>query len=511
MRRCLALLALILCLDNQPALSAETAVSITSALEHGVQSHGSVPIDGRKVPYTATAGMLLLHNERGRPSARVFYISYTARGLGSLDRRPVTFAYNGGPGVSSTGLNIGAFGPKIVAGLVIGHHDSETRLIDNACSLLDKTDLVFIDAIGTGFSRVVGSATGKEFYGVDEDAQAFTQFIKRYTELNGRSNSPKYLLGVSYGTTRSAVVADDLEQDGIKLSGIVLMSTVLDFPAISGGDGQDLQYWLYLPTEAMIASFYRQNAVSTAQMTRELPNIRKFAANSYAEALGRGDALPNTDRVRLAGQLHAYIGLPVAEILRANLRVSPELFEQQLLADQRKKIGRYDGRVSADALDSAGHASDDDPSTSAAVAAFTTAVPSLMRDTLHFRRTEKYVLTSLGVNERWNWGEGGPSGTNVTNDLGEAVTTNPHLRVLSLNGYYDLATPFFGTEYQLAHLGLAPTVRRNIELRYYRAGHMIFVDSEARAQMKRDLDAFYAAGQGASTSFGHPADIGGPL
>ena len=397
-----------------------------------MQSRGAVRIDGRDVPYIATAGTLLLRDERGHPAASMFYIAYLAQRLAPTDRRPITFAYNGGPGASSTSLNIGAFGPKIVSNLFVDHLETPHRLIDNANSLLAKTDLVFIDAVGTGFSRAIGSGAEKEFYGVDEDGKAFAQFIRRYTALYGRSMSPKYLLGLSYGTTRSAVVANDLEQAGVKLNGIVLMSTVLDFAAISGGAGQDLQYSLYVPPEATIAAYYGKNGMPTTTLDRLLPQARAFAEGPYAEALDRGDALSDVERRRIAQRLHAYIGLSVADIMHANLRVSPDRFAERLLADQRRKIGRYDARVSAANIDASGHATDADPSTTAESAAFAASVPSLLRETLHYAGNETYVLLSLDVNRQWNWGEAGPSGTNVTDDLSEAMVSDPQLRILSL-------------------------------------------------------------------------------
>jgi len=488
----IAFVAAIACVGTGLALAAKPEVPTSPPSEHRTLSRGSVRIDGRDLQYTATSGTLLLRDGTAHPAASVFYIAYEAQGLGPRDRRPITFAYNGGPGVSSTSLNIGAFGPKIVSGLFIDHREIPQHLVDNADSLLAKTDLVFIDAIGTGFSRIVGSATAKDFYGVDEDANAFTQFIRRYTALNGRSASPKYLLGLSYGTTRSAVVANDLEKSGIKVSGIVLMSTVLNFPAITGGAGQDLQYCLYLPTEAMIAAYYEKIGVPAANLNRYLSNVRAFAAGPYSEALERGDTLSDSDRRRIAQRLHAFTGLSVVDIMSANLRVSPDRFAKRLLGDQRETIGRYDGRVAAPNVDPSGRASGLDPSTAAESAAFAAAVPSLLADTLHYIGNEKYILTSPDVNQQWDWGEAGPSGTNVTDDLAEAMALDPHLRVLSLNGYYDLATPFSGAEYQLAHLGVSPASQRQIAIRYYHAGHMIFVDPKARAEMKWDLDAFYS-------------------
>jgi carboxypeptidase C (cathepsin A) len=492
MRKLLASLVLFYGVGNQLALDAKPNMQTSLPLERAIRSRGSVRIDGRDIQYAATAGTLLQRDGSGRPVASVFYISYVARGLGPSDRRPITFAYNGGPGVSSTSLNVGAFGPKIVSGLYIDHRETPEHLTNNANSLLAKTDLVFIDAVGTGFSRLAASASGKGFYGVDEDANTFTQFIRRYTLLNARSKSPKYLLGLSYGTTRSAVVANDLERAGIEVSGIVLMSTALDFPAISGGAGQDLQFCLSLPTEAMIASYYGKIELPAANLDRFLSDVRAFAAGPYAETLEEGDALSEIERRRIAQRLHTYTGLSVADIMQANLRVSPARFAILLLSNRSETIGRYDGRVSASSITTSGQTSDTDPSTTAESAAFAAAVPSLLGDTLHYSRNDTYVLTSLDVNQQWDWGEAGPSGTNVTEDLAEAMTADPHLRILSLNGYYDLATPFFGTEYQLAHLGVSPAVRRQIAIKYYRSGHMIFVDPKARAEMKRDLDEFYA-------------------
>jgi len=485
----LAQLVLLCCVCTAFASAAEPQLQTSFASERRVLSRDAVRIDGRSVKYTATAGTLLLRDEHGNPTANMFYISYVALGLGPARQRPITFAYNGGPGVSSTSLNIGAFGPKIVSGLDIDHRVVPDHLVNNPSSLLAKTDLVFIDAVGTGYSGAAGSATRKDFFGVNQDGKAFAQFIRRYVFSNGRTTSPKYLLGVSYGTTRSAVVANLLKQAGINLSGIVLMSTVLDFPAVSGGAGQDLQFSLRLPTEAMIASYYDKVEVPAANLDRFLANVRAFAVGPYAEALEQGDTVSDVVRRHVAQRLHGYTGLSVADILRANLRISPDLFTTKLLA--KKTVGLYDGRVSVFNTSARGGVSNADPSTTAESAAFAAVAPSLLRQTLHYVRNETYVLTSLDVTRQWDWGDGGPSGSNVTDDLAEVMSTSPHLRVLSLNGYYDLRTPFLGTEYQLAHLGVSPAVHRQITIKYYRAGHMIFIDPKARSEMKRDLDDFY--------------------
>ncbi len=455
-----------------------------------VVTHHRARISGHEIQYVAVAGTLLIRDARRRPTASIFYVAFIAEGLGPSARRPITFAYNGGPGISSASIDVGGLGPRIV----VPSHAPGSRvtrvIIDNSNSILDVTDLVFFDPVSTGFSRAVGVAKPSGFFGVDQDADASERFIRRYLAVNGRQNSPKYLAGISYGTMRSAVLARKLEDAGIRVSGVTLMSTVLDFAAVAPSAGDDLPYWLYLPSEAAVAAFHRKAAVASWRLASWLSDVRAFAAGPYARALAQGDALGPDTRDRLAARLHAYTGLSAASITRSGLRIGADRFRDLLLAKRNSRIGRYDGRVIGAATGAP------DPSGNAATLV-TSAFPAYVRGELGYRTKEPYIAMSLDANLQWDWlhDRSGPLGTDVIGDLADAMLADPHLRVLSANGLYDLTTPFFATEYQLQHLGLPPSLRANVSFTYYRAGHQIFLDPGARATLKADLDRFYARRQ----------------
>ena len=478
--------------DPSPAPSAAPMPKAQTAV-----THHTARIGGREIAYTATAGTIALYDDKDEPTASVFYVAYVAQGLGSAARRPITFAYNGGPGGSSALIHLGAFGPRTVATTnAAATPPAPYELVDNADSLLPQSDLVFVDAVGTGFSRIVGKGTPKDFYGIDQDGHAFAQFVRRYITANDRWNSPKFLAGESYGTTRSAVLAKMLGDAGIAVSGVTLVSTVLDFATLRGSKGDDEPYWMFLPTEAAVAAYHDRISPKPADLAAFLRDARAFAAGPFAQALAQGDALSQADRTAVAEKLHAYSGLPVDYLLRANLRVPPDRFEKTLLADRGETVGRYDGRFTGFDLDPAADGAEYDPSSEALVGAFTGAFNRYVREELHYRTDAEYKFLSYDVNRQWDFkreGRGGATSANVSGDLQQAMTQNPYLRVFSANGLYDLATPFFATEYSLAHLGLAPALRGHVSFGYYPAGHMIYVNPEAHAAFARDEAAFVTA------------------
>jgi carboxypeptidase C (cathepsin A) len=466
---CLSAFSILLAPSAAPAAEASTdpipAPNVPAAV-----THHTALIGGREIRYTATAGTIVLTDAKDEPAASVFYVAYTADGLGSKSERPITFAYNGGPGGSSALIHMGAFGPRtVVTTNGAATRPAPYRIVDNENSLLGSSDLVFVDAVGTGFSRVVGHATGKDFYGVDEDGKAFTQFIRRYITTNGRWNSPKYLAGESYGTTRSCVLAKMLQDDGIVLTGVTLISSVLDFATLDAQPGDDEPYWLFLPTEAAIAA-YHHKVVAPADLPAYLASVRTYARGEYAHALSA---------------------------VRSNLRVQPGRFEKQLLGDEERTIGRYDGRFSNFDLDPIASSAETDPSSDAVFGAFTAAFNTYVREELGYKTDATYEFLSGAVNGAWNFKRSGSddaNAVNVSNDLQAAMTANPYLRVFSANGIYDLATPFFATEYSLAHLGLPPELQSHISFGYYPAGHMIYVNPVAHAALVHDLTAFYHTG-----------------
>ncbi len=475
----------------EPAPSAAPAVPkvITAITHHTAQ------IGGRAVRYTATASSIVLTNAKDQPTASVFYVAYTADDLGPKSRRPITFAYNGGPGGSSALIHLGAFGPRtVVTANAATTAPPPYAIVDNANSLLDSSDLVFIDAVGTGFSKIVGQGTAKDFYGVDADGHAFEQFIRRYITTNDRWNSPKYLAGESYGTARSVVVGDMLQNDGIVLSGITLISTVLDFSTLIAQTGNDEPYWMYVPSEAAVASFHHKLSPEPSDLPAFLRAARAFAQGPYVQALAKGATLSPAERDAIAAQLHLYTGLPVDYLVRSQLRVTPERFEKQLLGTTQETIGRFDGRFREFDLDPMTDGADTDPSADAVFGAFVASFNRYVRDELHYVTDDTYAFLNGDVGSHWQWqrGEGtSPVGVYLGSDLRDQMTANPYLRVFSANGLYDLATPFFATEYSLQHIGGNPALQSRIGYGYYPAGHMIYLNPVAHAALKADLARFY--------------------
>jgi carboxypeptidase C (cathepsin A) len=485
---------------SQPTIAQQEPAASSSALpipkEREAHTRHVVHVDGRALDYEATAGNLLLRDDKDQPTASVFYVAYTLPG--DHAKRPVTFLYNGGPGSSSMWLHMGSVGPRRVATI-----DGKTTppppydIVENDQTLLDRSDLVFVDAVGTGFSVLAGKAEGKAFWGVDQDAAAFAQFVRRYVTKNDRWNSPKFLFGESYGTTRSANLVNVLQNEGMAFNGVVLVSTVLNFSTLdSSGPSDDLSYELFLPTQAAVAWYHDAIPNKPPDLAAFVEDARRFATGDYAAALARGASLDAATRSAIAQRLHGFLGLSTHFIELSDLRVAPDRFEKELLRDRNLTVGRLDGRYLGYDLDALADSPQYDPTDVAITAPFTAAFNRYVRDELHWQPDGEYKPTNYGVvNRNWQFSragrEGGP--VNVAGDLAEAMTKNPALRVFSANGYYDLATPFYATEYTLGHLGLDPALRRNVTYGFYPSGHMIYLNLPSLAALKRDLSAFYGS------------------
>lgn len=458
-------------------------------------THHSVTIGGKTIAYTATAGTITLRDASGDPVANVFSVAYTADGADARTR-PVTFVWNGGPGSSSMWLHMGSYAPvRVQVPSNATPPPPGTPLAANPDSLIDTTDLVYIDAIGTGYSQITGKGTAKMFFGVDEDAKAYDRIIREWVTLNNRWASPKFLFGESYGTTRAANVVNRLQQDGMAVNGVVLLSSALDFNALDDGQGpgEDYGYIAFLPTEAAVAWYHKKLPAMPAALGPFLDEVRAFAGGPYMEALMRGDALDATTRRGIIAKLHQYTGLDEAYIDRANLRIDPSRFEQVLLG-HGDATGRLDGRYAGPTLDRTNDSSSYDPTSDDALTdAFIGAFSRYIRDDLSYKADRPYLGTNYPVvGAHWNYRrEGSFAAPNVAGDLRDAMTKNPYLRVFSANGYYDLATPFYGTEYTLGHLNLAPSLRSHLEYGYYPSGHMVYLNDEARKAFKSDLVRFY--------------------
>ena len=468
----------------------------------------NVQIGGRSIGYKATAGTLLIRDDKDRADASVFYVAYTADEK-DAGKRPLTFLYNGGPGSASIWLHMGSFGPmRVATASPEATGPAPYQLVANADSLLDKTDLVFIDAIGTGFSKGLRKEKSKDdkddkdkddnpnkrFWGTDQDIEAFGRFIQRYVTVYKRWNSPKFLFGESYGTPRSAGLAKYLEDHGIALNGVVLLSSILNYG--SRLPGLDNDYVNLLPTFAATAWYHNKLANKPATLEPFLTEVRDFARGDYSVALNKGQDLSDAERDAIAQRMSKYTGLGVAYLKEANLRVSQPRYRKELLRDERRTLGRYDGRFEGYDSDAAGENPETDPSDTAIRGAFTAAFNDYLGRELNYSSDNAYVVGANAIQDL-DWkhkvrGQQRPVPVPITvSDLGDAMRANPHLKVLSANGYFDLATPFFATEYDLSHMDIEPKLRGNLSFTYYPSGHMVYLNLDALKQFKQDLAKFY--------------------
>jgi carboxypeptidase C (cathepsin A) len=462
-------------------------------------THHTLTMDGRTLAYTARAGTITLRNDKDEPLVRVFYTAYTLDGA-DPNARPVTFFYNGGPGSSTIWLRMGSFGPVRVVtadGSLSG--PPPYRLADNQNSLLDKSDLVFIDMPGSGFGRLIGVGTNKDLWGVDQDIAAFGQFIQRYITNFNRWNSPKFLFGESYGTMRSSGLSLWLANRGVALNGIVLLSSFLntdiDYHDGAPSGGGDWAFILYLPTETATA-WYHHALPGAPPLNVLLPEVENFALTEYLDGLAQGAKIAPDRFNDIVAKLHRYTGLSEQYIRNSNLRLPYDRFENELLRNQGMTVGRLDARFQTYVLDRPEVSPDWDATDAAIDAAFIATGNQYLRETLNYKppllyRSEVYDL--IGADGyQWDMKHGqNVQTTNVAPDLAQAMTYNPHLKIFSANGFFDFATPFFATVYVLNHLNLAPAVQRNISYGFYESGHMVYLHSAALAKFHADLERWY--------------------
>ncbi len=457
-------------------------------------------IAGRTVAYTATAGTLRLGPEGGPPRADMFYVAFTADGVDDLGQRPITFAFNGGPGSSSVWLQLGALGPRRVdLPDTVAPPPPPYRLVDNAFGLLDRTDLVFIDPVATGFSRPVGEGKGDDYFNIDGDIEAVAEFVWRYLTTHHRWNSPKFLAGESYGTTRAVGLAHRLQERGIVLNGLVLLSLALDFQTFLFEVGNELPYVLFLPTYAAVAWYHERLDDRPDDLRAFLEEVRAFAVDEYAPALLRGARLGSERRKAVVAKLARYTGLDAGTIDRLDLRVEYLRFAKTLLERPGHTVGRLDARYTGPDLDRDHRQLQRDPSYDAPLGAFTALINDYLRRVLRYEKDAGYAVLSMDVNRAWSWADKARMGhPSVADDLRRTLVANPHLQVIVLNGIFDLATPFFAAEYTVDHLGLEPEQRANIELTYYEAGHMMYFHPPSLRAMRADLVRFYERACGAA-------------
>ncbi len=518
--------------DTTPAKpGANTTEKPTPAPSADVTTPGAIDAGGQHIAYNAIAGIItvgatdaqdaqlgmdgkpepgsqLALNEPKEPKdeppvARMFYVAYFKKDARPEDR-PITFFYNGGPGSSTVWLHMGSLGPKHVVTSGDEHLPAAPyKLVDNANSLLDVSDLVFIDMPGTGFGRLIGKDAEKAFWGVDEDASAFARFIARFITKYNRWNSPKYIFGESYGTTRSAVLANVLENSkSIDLNGVILLSQIFNFtndidePKIN--PGIDLPYELALPTYAATAAYHKKLPQPPAALEPFLKEVEEFAMGPYAHALAQGTDLTAAEKQQVAEKLHDYTGLPVVYLVKANLRVSGGEFEKTLQDDQDITTGRLDTRFSGPTIDPLSEEAQYDPQSSAISSAYVSLFNDYVRKDLKYGDSQTYLPEALFGGFEWDLKHrGNPIELNVAPDLADAMKTNPRLKVLVNGGYYDLATPFYAAVYEEKHLPIPESLAQNIEYAWYQSGHMVYVRDECLKQLHDNVAKFIQSTEGA--------------
>lgn len=467
--------------------------------EKPIVTHHEIHLRGALLKYTATVGMMPLANDQGEVEAHIFYVAYTLDNPPSSkdeSRRPLTFTFNGGPGSSSVWLHMGAIGPRKVKLLADGSMPRPPfELEDNQDTWLDQTDLVFIDPVGTGYSRPTKPEYGKKFWSVKGDVESVGEFIRLYLTRNQRWTSPLFLAGESYGTTRAAGLSGYLIEHGIALNGIVLISTVLNFGTLEFTRGNDLPYILYLPSYTATAWYHKKlpSDLQQQDLTKILPELERWASHDYTLALAKGDQLAGAERQAVLDQLSRYTGLSKTYIDQSNLRVTQWGFSKELLRDQHRTVGRLDSRL--EGIDESGvsAAPDYDPSEAATRPPFTSVFNQYIRSELGYKSDKPYYILGGGFSYRqWDWGSAGQGFPNVAPDLRAAFVRNPYMKLFVAEGYDDLATPFYAVDYTLSHLGLDPALRGNITTGQYYAGHMVYIESKSLAKLKSDVAGFMA-------------------
>ncbi len=455
-----------------------------------VVTHHQLSLNGKTLAYTATAGRLPIKRDDGKIEAEMFFVAYTLDGQDPA-KRPLTFAFNGGPGSASVWLHMGALGPKRVVLQQNGFMPAAPyRVEDNPDTLLDRSDIVMVDAIATGYSRAANAELTKKFLGVTGDVQAFGEFIRLYLSRYERWDSPLFLLGESYGTTRAAGLAGYLADHGIAFNGVTLLSMAVDFQTLEWNKSNDLPYYLLVPTFNMIAGYHHKLAPDLAQdvaKTRE--EVVRWSINDYALALGKGDALSPDEHRKIVEQLARYTGLRPEVVEAHNMRIDVPTFTHELLLDQKLVSGRLDGRFTSPNPDGERFY---DPTSSAILPPYTSVFNNYLRTELNYKSDMPYKVFAWdeGSFQKWEWGNAVQGFPSTAGSLRSAMIKNPYMKILVMEGYYDLATPFVAANWTMDHLELDPKYRENVSYATYNSGHMVYIDRAEHDKMKKDLVQF---------------------
>jgi carboxypeptidase C (cathepsin A) len=480
--------------DAKPAEKKEEKEPVLSVTEH------EITLGGKVVKYKATAGYMAMKDAKNeKTKANIFFVAYTKVGSdgdkGGLAKRPVTFSFNGGPGSASIWMHMGMLGPKRV--LMTDKGESlppPYKMADNEYSWIDETDLVFIDPVSTGFSRAATGEDPKQFHGFNEDIASVGDFIRLYTTRNSRWPSPKFLIGESYGTTRASALSDYLQDRyGLYLNGITLVSSIMNFSTARFAPGNDLPYTLFLPTYTAGAWYHKKlgAAYANADLPTALRAAEKFVQEKYAPALMRGDSLPKEEKAALAKEVAALIGLPEAFVLQRNLRVDIFTFTNKLLEDQDRSVGRYDCRLTGIRYQpGAAVRQEFDPSYEAVFGSYTACFNDYVRRELKYESDLPYNALT-GEVQPWNYNNVQNQYLNTAEMLHQAMSRNVNLKVWIANGHFDLATPYFATDYTVRQMGLDASVRGNISQTFYDGGHMMYMVPTELAKLKTDAVKFY--------------------
>lgn len=459
--------------------------------ERVVETTHTLKINGKQVRYKATAAQAHLKDDEGKVKATFFYIAYTKEGVKDQSQRPITFCFNGGPGSSSVWLHMGVLGPKRVAMDDEGHPLKPYRFVDNEFSLLDVSDLVFIDPVSTGYSRAASGEDPKQFHGFEEDIKSVGEFIRLYTTRNGRWLSPKFIAGESYGTTRAAGLALHMhEEHNMHVDGIVLISAALNFQTFRFCKGNDLPYITYLPAYAATAWYHNKISHDTySNLAALLKDAETFAYDQYATALMKGELLTDKEQQEVVQKLSLFTGLSEEYIKKFRLRVPIRHYTKELLRDTERVVGRFDSRFDGIDFSHDKNRMEYDPSLKAALGAFTPTFNHYLRSELKWEEDQEYqILTNVFP---WDWGKAKGQYLNVAPDLQEVMSRNPDLKVFIANGYYDLAASYFATQYTINHLDLDPAIRDHITTTFYESGHMMYNHKPSLIKLKQNLTEFY--------------------